>query len=130
MARSGARPRGGLEREVLVCLATADHALSASDVLAELGGSLAYTTVMTTLTRLHAKGVLTRELVGRAYVYAVAGDPEQVDEAMAAHRMRRVLNSGTNHAGVLARFVSDLSPEDARTLAELLRDGGPGEPGS
>jgi predicted transcriptional regulator len=96
--------------------------MSASDVLAELGGGLAYTTVMTTLTRLHAKGVLTREPAGRAYVYATAGDPEQFDEAMAAHRMRRVLDGGVNHAGVLARFVSDLSPEDAQTLAKLLRD--------
>ena len=98
------RPRGALEREVL----------------AELGGGLAYTTVMTTLTRLQAKGVLTRRLSGRAYVYAVAGDPDQVEASLAAHRMRRVLDAGGDRAGVLARFVADLSPEDEQLLAGLL----------
>ncbi|SDS66061.1 BlaI/MecI/CopY family transcriptional regulator [Actinopolymorpha singaporensis] len=120
MAGSQMRPRGGLEREVLACLAAADRALSANEVLADLGGGLAYTTVMTTLGRLHAKGLLSRQLDGRAYVYTLAADPGQVDEAMAAHRMRRVLDSGGNHAGVLARFVEDLSPEDAQVLAALL----------
>lgn len=114
------RPRGGLEREVLACLAVADRALSANEVLADLGGGLAYTTVMTTLGRLHTKGLLSRELDGRAYVYTLASDPGKVDEAMAAHRMRRVLDSEGNHAGVLARFVDDLSPEDAQVLAALL----------
>jgi predicted transcriptional regulator len=120
MTSPTARPRGALEREVLACLAAADRPLSAGDVLADLGGGLAYTTVMTTLTRLQAKGVLTRKLSGRAYVYAVAGDPAQVEASLAAHRMRRVLDAGGDRAGVLARFVADLSPEDEQLLTELL----------
>ena len=75
---------------------------------------------MTTLTRLQAKGVLTRELSGRAYVYAVAGDPAHVEASLTAHRMRRVLDAGSDRAGVLARFVADLSPEDERLLTDLL----------
>jgi len=114
------RPRRALEREVLACLAVATRPLTAGEVLAELGGGLAYTTVMTTLTRLQAKGVLTRRLSGRAYVYAVAGDPHQVEASLAAHRMRRVLDAGGDRAGVLARFVADLSPEDEQLLAGLL----------
>ena len=114
------RPRGALEREVLASLAAATRPLTAGEVLAELDGALAYTTVMTTLTRLQAKGVLTRRLSGRAYVYAVAGDPDQVEASLAAHRMRRVLDAGGDRAGVLARFVADLSPEDEQLLAGLL----------
>ena len=114
------RRRGALEREVLACLAAASRPLTAGEVLAELGGGLAYTTVMTTLTRLQAKGVLTRRLSGRAYGYAVAGDPDQVEASLAAHRMRRVLDEGGDRAGVLARFVADLSPEDEQLLAGLL----------
>jgi predicted transcriptional regulator len=114
------RPRGALEREVLACLAAATRPLAAGEVLADLGGGLAYTTVMTTLTRLQAKGVLTRRLSGRAYVYAVAGDPDQVEASLTAHRMRRVLDEGGDRAGVLARFVADLSPEDEQLLAGLL----------
>ena len=114
------RPRGALEREVLACLGAATRPLTPGEVLAELGGGLAYTTVMTTLTRLQAKGVLTRRLSGRAYRYAVAGDPDQVEASLAAHRMRRVLDEGGDRAGVLARFVADLSPEDEQLLAGLL----------
>jgi predicted transcriptional regulator len=114
------RPRGALEREVLACLAAATRPLTAGEVLADLGGGLAYTTVMTTLTRLQAKGVLIRRLSGRAYVYAVAGDPDQVEASLTAHRMRRVLDEGGDRAGVLARFVADLSPEDEQLLAGLL----------
>ena len=34
--------------------------------------------------------------------------------------MRRVLDEGGDRAGVLARFVADLSPEDEQLLAGLL----------
>lgn len=120
MASTQARGRGELEREVLSCVAAASAPVSANDVLAELGGALAYTTVMTTLARLETKGVLTRALSGRAYVYSLAGDPEQVEASMAAHRMRRVLDSRGDRAGVLARFVADLSEDDEATLRQLL----------
>ena len=123
MASQSARPRGALEREVLACLAAADPPLTAGEVLADLGGGLAYTTVMTTLTRLQAKGVLTRELSGRAYVYAVAGDPAHVEASLAAHRMRRVLDAGSDRAGVLARFVADLSPRGRAAAGRAARRG-------
>ena len=117
---SGRRQRGGLEHEVIAVLAADGSAMTPAQVREALGGELAYTTVMTTLTRLQAKGVLTRQLSGRAYVYAVAGDPGQVEASLAAHRMRRVLDEGGDRAGVLARFVADLSPEDEQLLAGLL----------
>jgi len=122
MAAIARRPRGALEREVLACLAAAGRPLTAGDVLTELGGGLAYTTVMTTLTRLHAKGALTRELAGRAYMYARAGAPEAWDASMTAHRMRRLLDAGEDRAGVLARFVADLDTADEQLLAGLLAD--------
>jgi predicted transcriptional regulator len=126
---SSPRPRGGLEREVLAALAATADPMSATQVLAELGGGLAYTTVMTTLARLHAKGVLTRHMSGRAYVYAISGDPRSVEASLAAYRMRRVLDSRQDRAGVLARFVADLSSEDEQVLTDLLagrrqREGG------
>jgi predicted transcriptional regulator len=120
MSSRQVRGRGELEREVLVCVAAAAKPVSANDVLAELGGGLAYTTVMTTLARLESKGVLGRELHGRSYLYALAGDPADVESSLAAHRMRRVLESREDRAGVLARFVADLSEEDERVLSGLL----------
>lgn len=128
------RPRGGLERQVLACLSAAQRPLTPSEVLQAVGGGLAYTTVMTTLTRLFEKGALRRETVGRAYAYSLAADPGAVQSAVAAQRMRRVLDAGEDRAGVLTRFVADLRPEDERLLADLLADlmtdEERGEPGS
>ena len=117
---TSARGRGELEREVLAAVAAAPAPVSANDVLRDLGGELAYTTVMTTLARLESKGVLTRQLGGRAYRYSLDGDPAEVDASLAAHRMRKVLESRLDRAGVLARFVADLSDEDEQTLLALL----------
>jgi predicted transcriptional regulator len=86
-------------------------------VLDELGGELAYTTVMTTLSRLVEKGVVSRERVGRAYAYTAVLD----QPGIAAARMRELLESGDDRAAVLAQFVGSLSDEDERVLGQLLK---------
>jgi predicted transcriptional regulator len=110
------RDRGQLEREVLAVLATSDRAMTPAEVLSELDDELAYTTVMTTLARLASRGVLDRERAGRAYAYRPLRDPE----TLTARRMRRLLEQDTNRAGVLARFVEELGPEDEKVLAAIL----------
>ena len=120
MPRLPGRARGGLEQEVLACLAAAGRPLTAGEVLSELGGDLAYTTVMTTLARLHAKHALTREPAGRAYAYALAGGPADAQASVTAFQMRRLLDRDDDRAGVLTRFVANLTPDDERLLAELL----------
>jgi predicted transcriptional regulator len=111
------RAPGELEADVLTVLWRADRPLSPGQVRAELGASLAYTTVMTILTRLHEKGSVSRTRDGRAYVYTPAF--EQAD--LAASQMRSVLDSGHDRDAVLARFVGTLSSAEERTLANLLR---------
>jgi predicted transcriptional regulator len=120
-----ARPRGALEREVLACLAAAGRPLAPADVQAGLGGRLAYTTVMTTLSRLHAKGAVTRQQAGRGYVYALQGDAGDAQASMTARRMLRLLEGGSDRASVLSRFVADLSQEDEQLLTGLLAEGRP-----
>jgi predicted transcriptional regulator len=120
-----ARPRGALEQEVLACLAAAGRPLTPGDVLAELGGGLAYTTVMTTLSRLHAKGAITRQPAGRGYVYALRGGQADALDSMTARRMLKLLESGRDRAGVLSRFIADLSAEDEQLLSNLLAEGKP-----
>jgi predicted transcriptional regulator len=124
------RERGDLENEVLAALATAGRPLTPGEVLAALDRELAYTTVMTTLSRLHAKDAVTRERAGRAYAYAPADTA-----TAAARRMRRVLDGGDDRTAVLARFLDELDPADVPVLQELLtraevaadHGGGPGE---
>jgi predicted transcriptional regulator len=120
MPRREGRARGSLEREVLACLASASRPLTAAQVQMEIGGDLAYTTVMTTLSRLHGKGALERTPAGRAYEYSLAGGAEQARSNMKAHQMLKLLDEESDRAGVLSRFVSELTPEDARLLADLL----------
>lgn len=120
MPPRASRSPGGLEREVLSCLAAADGPLTPAEVRADLGGTLAYTTIMTTLSRLHEKRALTRELHGRAYAYSLAGGPREAQASVTAHQMRRLLDDGADRAGVLSRFVAALDPADERLLAELL----------
>jgi predicted transcriptional regulator len=120
---AGGRRRGALEQEVLGCLAAAGQPRTVAEVQAELGGELAYTTVLTALSRLHAKGALTREPAGRGYAYALPADPAAIGASVTARRMSRLLDAGEDRAGVLARFVADLSPADERLLSELLSAG-------
>ena len=114
------RPRGALERDVLACLAAARRPLSPGEVRAELGDQLAYTTVMTTLSRLHAKGAISRQPAGRGYAYELPDGPGAAQSSMTAHRMLRLLDAGEDRAGVLSRFVADLRPEDEELLTNLL----------
>jgi predicted transcriptional regulator len=115
-----ARSRGQLEREILACLAAATDALTASEVLADLARPLAYTTVMTTLARLHDKHAVTRRQRGRAYAYSLVGGADAAASNVTAHQMHRLLEAGNDRAGVLGRFVAELSPSDERVLTELL----------
>lgn len=115
--RGRRRDRGDLENEVLAALAAVDRPLTPGEVLAALDRELAYTTVMTTLTRLHAKDVVTRERAGRAYAYAPADTA-----TAAARRMRRLLDGGEDRAVVLARFLDELDADDVPVLQRLLAE--------
>ena len=60
---------GELEAAVLAALWASPEPMSPASVQEAIGGDLAYTTVMTILVRLQAKGVIERSKVGRAYRY-------------------------------------------------------------
>src|SRR4051794_4328151 len=125
---AGGRRRGALEQEVLACLAAAGRPLTVAEVLAELGGDLAYTTVLTALSRLHTKGALTREPAGRGYAYALPADPDEIGAAVTARRMSRLLGSPEDPARGVARVVAHLTPADGRLLSGLLAHGDPPGP--
>lgn len=122
IARSRRRPSGALEAEVLASLWASDRPLTPAEVQADLGRDLAYTTVMTTLSRLLEKGTVSRERAGRAYAYTAVLD----QPGIAAARMRDLLESGADREAVLARFVGSLSDEEERALSELLRESSEG----
>jgi predicted transcriptional regulator len=115
---AGRRAAGELEAAVLVVLQDAGAALSPAEVREQIGAGLAYTTVVTILSRLHAKGVLERSKSGRSYRYAPVAD----QPGLAARRMVRVLDDEPDREAVLARFVSTLSDSDEDLLRRMLGD--------
>jgi predicted transcriptional regulator len=111
------RQMGALESEVLEVLqSAAPEALTPGHVLERLDGTLAYSTVVTVLTRMHDKGQLSRVKQGRAFAYTPVADRH----GMTARRMRQVLDADPDRRAVLARFVDDLSLGDEEILRGLL----------
>lgn len=114
--RARRRGQGQLEAQVLAALHHAPGPATAAWVQERLGDDLAYTTVMTILSRLHAKQAVTRERSGRAYLWTPAAD----EAGLAALRMRRVLDGEPDRDAVLTSFVSALSTHDEQLLRTLL----------
>jgi len=98
------------------------EAFAVGDVLAilERQREIAYTTVMTTLARLHDKGLLDRERDGKRFVYTAKLTREGFLEATA----REVLDAavgGYQAMAMLAEKVSDASARELDDLEALIR---------
>ncbi len=120
---TGGSPRRGsgeLSGLVLEVLRQAGRPLTAAEVqqrLAEAGtGSLAYTTVVTILSRLYEQATADRFKTGRAFAYQAVTDPAK----LAARRMRRLMEAEDDRTAVLTQFVGDLDPREEQLIRELL----------
>jgi predicted transcriptional regulator len=102
----------------LAALWAADRPLSPAEVLQSLGGGLAYTTVVTILTRMVDKGILTRAKAGRMFTYLPVADAS----GLAARRMLAQLERENDKARVLLQFVGALSPAEEDLLRAILTD--------
>jgi predicted transcriptional regulator len=120
MSDDVARVLGPLEAEVMGVMWSAERPLGVRAVLDALNegrdAPLAYTTVMTVMSRLADKEILRRELNGRGYLYEAA-----VADA-AAIAVRNVVRDFGEAA--VAGFVDQAraDPKLRERLAQLLRD--------
>jgi predicted transcriptional regulator len=118
--RAPRRGAGQLESAVLEVLWAAGEPLSPGEVRNRLplgeGGGLAYSTVVTILSRLHEKGTLRRTRDGRAFRYTPVAD----EPGLAARRLSAMLDLAPDREAVLSRFVEDLSDGDEALLRTLL----------
>ncbi|MFF4958875.1 BlaI/MecI/CopY family transcriptional regulator [Streptomyces sp. NPDC001222] len=122
---AGRRGRGELEGDVLAALWAIGSPSTARQVQERLPGDLAYTTVLTILSRLYDKGLLVRHREGRGYAY----EPARDEASHTAHRMHSLLEGGSDREAVLASFVSELSAQDEQMLHHLLSGDGLGAEG-
>ncbi|HEX6351534.1 BlaI/MecI/CopY family transcriptional regulator [Actinophytocola sp.] len=116
--RSGRRRPGELEAQILAILGAAGGALSPGEIRDRLDprGTLSYSAVVTTLTRLYDKKAVTRKKDGRAYRYVAVADAS----TLVARRMGRLLDAQDDRTSVLSHFVSELTDADASVLRDVL----------
>ncbi|MEK7528082.1 MAG: BlaI/MecI/CopY family transcriptional regulator [Patescibacteria group bacterium] len=65
---------GGLEQKIMDVLWDSKIPLKPADVKAKLKGNLAYTTIMTVMTRMATKKLLKRKKVGNTFLYSPLSD--------------------------------------------------------
>jgi predicted transcriptional regulator len=109
---------GDLEAEIMECVWDLGSA-SVKDVHECLLArrDIAYTTVMTVMSRLAVKGLLVSRPVGRAYVYEAVAGREDFCAGVVRDFMAGVLADADK--AVLAQFVDSVTERDAEQL-ELL----------
>jgi predicted transcriptional regulator len=91
------------------------------DVLSDVGGEVAYTTVMTTLDRLYKKGLLQRRKAGRAFAYTAAVKRDELQRALATGFFDRVLQDRGRPLPALSSLVDAVGDRDRELLDELER---------
>ena len=96
---------------------TPDLYQSVREVGQQLDAEIAYTTVMTLLSRLADKGLASRRLQGRGYAYR----PRVSQSQYQARVMSSALHRDVDIPDVLLHFVEDLTVQEQATLRHLLQ---------
>ena len=78
--------------------------------------SLATTTILTVLSRLEAKGFVTRDRSVRPHAYTAV----MTRAAHTAGLMHEVLGQVPDRQAALVRFIGGVTPQEAETLRQLL----------
>jgi predicted transcriptional regulator len=116
---------GYLEADVLKELKGLGSA-SAGEIMEGLkpGRTLAYTTVSTTLDRLHKKGLVSRTSVsgrtGHKYVYSIARDSDRQKQVVNKMVDKLVSAFGPSVVSNIYDRLSELSPEEAAKFKDTI----------
>lgn len=86
------------------------------EVSASKAKPLATTTILTVLSRLEAKGFVMRDRTVRPHAYTAV----MTRAAHTAGLMHDVLGQVPDRQAALARFIGDVTPQEAETLRQLL----------
>src|SRR5262249_44409284 len=111
-------PLGPLEQRVLEALWAKKEAVCVRELQPDFAG-IAYTTLMTTLDRLHRKGLLEREKRGRAFFYRPIVERSGVESALVRDALRDALRDTSKLQPLLSFFVDAVSARDKALLDEL-----------
>lgn len=112
------RSTGQLESAVLEFLWAVGEPSTPGEVHESVAPDLAYTTVMTVLSRLYGKGSVERERRGRAFVYW----PSEAEAKHRADQMHDQLAAAGDRHAVLSSFVDTLNRSEAEELRRILSE--------
>jgi predicted transcriptional regulator len=125
MGESAVSDLGPLEREVMETVwrhPGRAAGVSVRDIHMAFNERLAYTTLMTTLDRLHKKGLLDRRKQGRAFIYSPRFSPDEFERGVARKMIDMLLGRGADGVEpVLACIIDAVSEHDRAMLDELDR---------
>lgn len=115
---------GGLESKIMDAVWSSGRS-TVRDVheRLRLDQDLAYTTVMTVMSRLATKGLLTREMVDGTYYYEPAMSREEFGHAVAGEVLDGLLESFSREtlAQLVSKFENSES-DDLEKLAEIIAE--------
>lgn len=112
---------GQLEREVMDVLWCRGE-MSVRDVHKAFGERTAYTTLMTTLDRLHKKGLLNRHKNGRAFVYSPRVSRVEFEQGVTEDLVDGLLGQHADGVEpILSCIIDKVSERDRALLDELER---------
>jgi len=110
---------GPLERKVLDAVWVSKNPVSVRDLQPEFA-DIAYTTLMTTLDRLHRKQLLDRTKQGRAFFYVARLTRQEFESARVADALDIALSNAPQNLGpLLSYFVQAVGDHDHELLDEL-----------
>ena len=113
-------PGGDLEYAVLTSVWDSGTA-SAREIHRRIGEprGLVYTTIAKVLDRLRAKGLISRQQNGKAFLYTSKVPRQRIERARAGHSLRRLLGPEPHPA--IATLVDAIEAIDPNLIDELSR---------
>ena len=112
-----ASPLGPLERQVHRAVWLRGSA-TVREIIQDREIWQTYSTILTTMDRLHRKGLLAREQEGKAFRYTARYSPEELERMAAVRGIQHLLNS--EQASLhLSYFVEAVGAQDEKLLDQL-----------
>lgn len=112
---------GELESEIMEIIWREPQSVSVKDITLMLAKKrpIAYTTVMTVMTRLSNKGILNRHISGNSYIY----QPKVSREKFVAIAVHGIFSSALSSLGegVLAHFIKEIGKINPARRKELIK---------
>lgn len=98
---------------------------SVADVVAVLEGRrvVAYTTIMTTVARLHGKGLLSRKKIGRKYLYTALQSRQEYIVQLTKDVIQNLPKIGQQTAiSMLIDHIEDADDDELKRLEDMIRN--------